>query len=310
MRSCRVRVPASSANLGPGFDILAVAVGLYLEVEAHAASGEPRVVVGPDLHGGGDLVVEGVRRVAAAAGRPVPGCRLHVRSDIPIARGLGSSAAALIAGLLVGNHLLGDPLDRAGVYRLACEAEGHGDNVAAALFGGVALAVPTADGIHYQPLTLGRPLRAVVFVPEQTAFTCEARAVVPDTVARVDAVANAARCALLVLALTGGRLELLAEAMDDRLHQPYRTRIFPYLPTLIAAARAAGAAGACLSGAGPSVLALAEPDRAAAVRVGLADAAAAIGIAGETLDLPIEPRGAEVVPAAGEPASEALAPDR
>lgn len=165
--SFSVRVPASSANLGPGFDILAIAVGLYLEVDAEPAEGAPVVLEGPDLRGGGDLVLDGLRRVASAVGRPCPGCRLRVRSDIPVARGLGSSAAALVAGMLVGNRLLGDPLDRAALLRLACEAEGHGDNVAAALYGGVALAVPTATGWLYRPLTLARPLRAVVFVPEQ-----------------------------------------------------------------------------------------------------------------------------------------------
>lgn len=295
--SFSVRVPASSANLGPGFDILAIAVGLYLEVDAEPAEGAPVVLEGPDLRGGGDLVLDGLRRVASAVGRPCPGCRLRVRSDIPVARGLGSSAAALVAGMLVGNRLLGDPLDRAALLRLACEAEGHGDNVAAALYGGVALAVPTATGWLYRPLTLARPLRAVVFVPEQTALTREARAVVPESVPRADAVANAARCALLVLALVEGRFEHLAEAMDDRLHQPYRARIFPYLPHLIAAAREAGAYGACLSGAGPSVLALAEPAAAEEVRIALQNAASEHGLAGTALDLPVEADGARVLTA-------------
>ena len=295
--SFSVRVPASSANLGPGFDILAIAVGLYLEVEVEPAEGEPVVVDGPDLRGGGDLVLDGLRRVASAAGRPCPGCRLWVRSDIPVARGLGSSAAALVAGMVAGNRLLGDPLDREALLRLACEAEGHGDNVAAALFGGVALAVPTASGWLYRPLTLAQPLRAVVFVPERTALTREARAVVPESMPRADAVANAARCALLVLALVEGRFEHLAEAMDDRLHQPYRARIFPYLPHLIAAARAAGAYGASLSGAGPSVLALADPSDAEAVRIALEAAAAENGLAGVALDLPVEADGARVLTA-------------
>lgn len=294
--SFSVRVPASSANLGPGFDILAIAVGLYLNVDVEPAPGEPVVQDGPDLLGGGDLVLDGLRRVAEAAGRPYPGCRLRVRSDIPVARGLGSSAAALIAGMLAGNRLLGDPLDRLALLCLASQAEGHGDNVAAALHGGVALAIPTESGWLYRPLTLGRPLRAVVFVPEQTGLTGEARAVVPESVPRADAVANAARCTLLALALVEGRFEDLTEAMEDRLHQPYRARIFPYLPALIKAARGAGAFGASLSGAGPSVLALAEPRHSEVVRAAFEGAAADLGVAGVALDLPVEQTGAQIKP--------------
>lgn len=291
-----VRVPASSANLGPGFDALALAVACYLTVDVVSCDeAEPRVVDEPDLRGGTNLVLSGMHRAAAAAGRPLPGCRVSVRSDIPVARGLGSSAAALVAGLLAGNRLLGAPLSQTQLLDLACEAEGHGDNVSAALLGGLTLVAPGAAGPIYRRVPIAHPLRAVVFVPHQTGLTRSAREVVPEAIPRADAVANAARCALLMLALTGDDPTLLGEAMVDRLHQPYRVTLFPYLPELIAAARAHGAYGASLSGAGPSVLALTAPDRAAAVAEALAAAAARQALPGDVLDLAIDTTGASIV---------------
>lgn len=291
--SFSVRVPASSANLGPGFDLLALALGLYLQVDVTPGTGEPRVLEGPDLCGGGDLILDGIRCAAEAAGRPLPGCELTVRADIPVARGLGSSAAALVAGLLIGNRLLGDPLDQTRLFEIATEAEGHGDNVAAALFGGVALVVATKAGPLYRPIPMANELRAVVFVPAQTGFTHEARSVVPETVSRADAVANAGRCALLALAFSQGDDALLGEAMDDRLHQPYRAKLFPYLPTMIAAAREAGAHGASLSGAGPSILALCAPERTSAVQAAFESVAPEAKVPGRVLDLAIATAGAE-----------------
>jgi hypothetical protein len=145
---CEVRVPASSANLGPGFDVLAVALGRYLSAryELDETIGELRVVVRPELHGGRNLVAEALRYYASSTGRSLPGGTLTVDSDIPVARGLGSSAAAIVAGLVLANELCGEPLGRSELFRMACELEGHGDNVGAALFGGVVLAVVDEEG--------------------------------------------------------------------------------------------------------------------------------------------------------------------
>lgn len=291
-----VRVPASSANLGPGFDALALAIELFLTVDVVAAGSElPLVVEEPDLRGGANLVLSGMRLAAQTAKQALPGCRIAVRSDIPVASGLGSSAAALVAGLLAGNRLLGDPLDTASLLRVAADAEGHGDNVAAALLGGVRLVIPVAEGLLERRIPVARPLRAVMFVPEQPGLTHAARAVVPASVPRADAVANAARCALLVLALTTGELGLLSEAMADQLHQPYRVTLYPYLPELIRAACEAGGHGASLSGAGPSVLALVAPDRAAEVAAALASAADRLALEGCTLDLALADEGARIL---------------
>ncbi len=298
-----VSVPASSANLGPGFDALALALGLYTTVELVTTDDdEPRMIEGPELAGGTNLVLVAFQTLADAVQRPLPGCRISVRSDIPLARGLGSSAAAIVAGLVAANRLFNDPLDDMGILQLAVEIEGHGDNVAAALFGGVALVVPASDGIVYRDLPLGGPLRAVVFIPEHTGLTREARAVVPDEISRADAVANAARCALLTAALTSGEFTLLGEAMTDRLHQPFRATLYPYLPEMIESVRRAGAYGASLSGAGPAVLALAPPHRASEVAAAMAVTAGIAGVAGQAVELDVDDRGAmtsEVI--AGQP---------
>lgn len=286
-----VSVPASSANLGSGFDTMAIALGLYLTLEVEAGGDTPRVSGGPDLRGGENLVLAGLRVAASAAGAQPPPCTLRAASDIPVARGLGSSAAALVAGLVAGNHLLGEPLSDAALLELATTIEGHGDNVSASLFGGVTLALATESGVLCRRVALAGELQAVLFVPDELGLTADARAVLPPAIPRGDAVANLARAGLLVLALTSGDFALLGEAMTDRLHQPYRAALFPAVDVLIAAAREAGAYGACLSGAGPSVLALAAPERAAAVRDALAASAARRAVPGAALVLDIAHEG-------------------
>lgn len=288
-----VSVPASSANLGPGFDAFALALGLYTTVELVTSDDDvPRVVEGPELGGGTNLVLVAFQTLAGAIQRDLPGCRISIRSDVPLARGLGSSAAAIIAGLVAANRLFDDPLDDIDILRLAIEIEGHGDNVAAALFGGVALVVPESDQLIYRNLPVAGPLRAIVFIPERTGLTREARAVVPAAISRTDAIANAARCALLTVALTGGEFTLLGEAMADRLHQPFRAALYPYLSAMIDAARRAGAYGASLSGAGPAVLSLAPPQQAAQVAAAMAATAGNAGVAGQAVELEIDDRGA------------------
>jgi homoserine kinase len=260
-----VRVPASSANLGSGFDTLAVALSLFTTVNVESADSDISFDGGPDLAGGENLIEEGMRLASGAAGLALPPCRVAVSSDIPVARGLGSSATALVAGMLAGNRLLGDPLSRQQVFELATGVEGHGDNVSASLFGGVTLSLICADRVICRQIPLGGSLQVVLFVPDAFGLTADARAVVPTTIPRQDAVANLGRCALLLMSLMHGDFGLLGEAMQDTLHQPYRSALFPHFAPMIEAAVANGAYGACLSGAGPSVLAFVAPECAAHV---------------------------------------------
>ena len=263
-----VRVPATSANLGPGFDALGLALALYNEVEAREADGVTVEVEGEGVGqlptGGDNVVARGVRLAYEAAGRPFKGVALRCVNRVPTSRGLGSSAAAWVGGLAAGNALCGDRLPREALVALATRAEGHPDNVAAALLGGLTVSCVTADG-SVTAISLPVPARLtwVALIPETTGSTAEARAVLPASVPRADAVFNVQRVALLLAALSSGRTDALAPALDDRLHQPYRLALFPWMPAVVAAARAAGALGCVLSGAGPALLAVLAGDGAA-----------------------------------------------
>jgi homoserine kinase len=182
-------------------------------------------------------------------------------NEIPLARGLGSSAAATVAGLVAGNHLLGEPLTSADLLRLATEIEGHPDNAAAALLGGFTLAATIETGIEALRFDVPRDLRAVLFIPELRLATGDMRAALPESVPLADAVANLGRVAVGVAGFAMGRYDLLRVLMVDRLHEPYRAAVFPQLPRLVEAARKAGALGAALSGAGSTVLAFSDSVR-------------------------------------------------
>ena len=292
----RVRVPATSANLGPGFDALGLALALHNEVVAEAAA---EVTVSIEGEGRGrldegakNLVARAVALAHEVAGRPFHGARLRCINRIPLSRGLGSSAAAWVGGLLAANALMGEPLDREAVLTAAARAEGHPDNVAAALLGG--LTVSCADGGRVTAVSLPAPSEVewVVLLPETESSTHDARAVLPDTVSRSDAVFNVQRVSLLLAALATGRADLLDQAMQDRLHQPYRQRLFPWMEAIAAAGRRAGGLGCVLSGAGPSMLAAVRQGGGRAVAEAMERALRDVGIAGRAMALPVDPVGA------------------
>jgi len=297
-----VRVPATSANLGPGFDALGVALALYNEVEASEADAVTVAVAGEgagQLPAGADNVVaRGVRLAFDAAGRPFKGATIRCTNAIPPARGLGSSAAAWVGGLVAGNALAGGSLTTDALLTLATRAEGHPDNVAAALLGGLTVSCPGADSsVTAISLPVPEDLAWVVLVPAITSSTAEARAVLPASVPRADAVFNVQRVALLLAALQTRRGEALVAALDDRLHQPYRRALFPWMPGVVEAARRAGALGCVLSGAGPSLLALVAGDGAGVARA-MEEALRAAGVAGRARAYAIDTAGATVVSAA------------
>ncbi len=263
-RAVAVRVPATSANLGPGFDTLGLALSVYdeltvselpgdgLEIEVTGAGAEdvPR--------DGSHLVVRAMAHAYASAGRRMPGIRLRAHNAIPHGRGLGSSGAAVVAGLLAAKGLLEGDVELADdvLLRLATELEGHPDNVAPALFGGLTIAWTTESGPAHKKLLVHRGVSPLVFVPDFTMSTAVARSLAPLQVPREDAVFNVSRSALLVAALTQSP-ELLLVATEDRLHQDYRAEAMPATSALVRALRAEGYA-AVVSGAGPSVLVLAD----------------------------------------------------
>jgi homoserine kinase len=291
----RVRVPASSANLGPGFDALALALALHNEVEIEESDRVKVTVEGEGAgrldEGAANVVARGAAMAFEAAGRGFRGATMRCVNRIPLGRGLGSSAAAWVSGLVGANALLGSPLDADALVTLAARAEGHPDNVAAALLGGLTVSCSTEGRVVTLTVPVPPAVRWVVLVPDTESATREARAVLPDAVPRADAVFNVQRVSLLLAALDRGRVDLLAVAMRDRLHQPYRLRLFPWMPAVEAAAREAGALACVLSGAGSAILA-AVPGRAGEVPRAMETALRAAGIGGRALDLEVDTTGA------------------
>lgn len=262
--SVAVRVPATSANLGPGFDTLGLALSLYDELTVTVLDGDDLVI---DVEGSGSaevprdashLVVRAIAHTYERVGRPMPGLHLRAHNVIPHGRGLGSSGAAVASGVRAAQALLADevPLGDADLLRFATELEGHPDNVAPALFGGLTIAWTTPDGPAHKKLLVHRGVSPLLFVPDFTMSTEVARSLQPAQVPREDAVFNVSRSALLIAALTQSP-ELLLAATEDRLHQNYRAGAMPQTATLVQALRAEGFA-AVVSGAGPSVLVLAD----------------------------------------------------
>jgi homoserine kinase len=274
-----VRVPASSANLGPGFDAFACAVAMHMELEVEETG---RFGVQTDLRIARDdrnLAVRGFARLADPAR-----FTFRIRSQIPLSGGLGSSAAAYVAGLLAADHLF--ELD-ADILALATELEGHPDNVAAALHGGF---VVCADGVatRFDPPA---GLEAVVVVPRAAVRTRAARAALPAEVPIGDAVFNVAHGALLVLGLARGDWELVARGLADRLHQPRREHLYPRSMELVRLAPALGALGATISGAGPAVLVWCHYETTGSVVEALRREAEGWA---EVMRAPFEPHGADV----------------
>ena len=268
-----VQVPASSANLGPGFDALALALDLHDVVTAEVIGppGAPPEIV---VEGEGarklprdesHLVHRALRRGCAALGTEPPQVRLHCRNVIPHGRGMGSSAAAIVAGLWLARRLVLDgaqPMDDDRLFAVAADIEGHPDNVAAAVYGGLTVAYTGPEGPRAARLDVPGPLSLVLFVPPDPVETTVARGLLPAEVPHVDAAHAAGRAALLVAALTGqvapggeSLRDALLAATDDRLHQPYRAPAMRASLDLVASLRADGVA-AVVSGAGPTVLAL------------------------------------------------------
>ena len=298
MTELRVRVPATSANLGPGFDSFAVALPLLAEFELRPAKTWSVTVEGDGQGipaGDENLFVISARAAARTAKRELIPQHVTQRSAIPSARGLGSSAAAIVGGVVAANALLGEPFDRRTLLRIASEVEGHADNVAAALYGAFTVALPNEGGPVATRLVFPRTWRICLLIPGRPLSTEEARAVLPAQVSRDDAVFNVAHAAALIAAVMRSDGALLALAMVDRLHQAARTELVPALGEIIAAAREAGAFGAALSGAGPSVLAVAPARLAARVVSAMEEAAATAGVPGRGRVVRVRAAGAQVL---------------
>lgn len=258
----RVKVPASTANLGPGFDTLGMALTLYAWIEMKPAEATVFHLHGENLDGlptdKSNLLYKVAQSVFDEAGVSLPELEITMYSDIPLTRGLGSSASAIVGALYAANLLIGSPLSLSRLFDMATALEHHPDNVGASLYGGIITAV--WDGAHAEALRIEPPdqLDVLVAIPDFQLSTSKAREVLPKQIGMSDAVYNISRASLLTAALTMGRLDLIKDAMRDRLHQPYRASLVPGMGRILEEATEHGALGSALSGAGPTLLALVD----------------------------------------------------
>lgn len=291
-----VRAPASSANLGPGFDSLGLSVPLYTTLRVTPQDVTEVVPLGAELTGTpadeSNYVYKAMLLAAKRAGRDLPPARVEIETEVPLARGLGSSAAALVAGVVAGNELLGRPLSDEEVLDVTAREEGHPDNVAPALFGGIVVATLDKLGTHYVRLDPPDHLGVTVLIPDFELSTSKARAVLPREYSRADAVHALSHAALLAAALSAGRLDLLKHAMQDYIHQIWRAPLVPGLSDILEEAHNYGALGAALSGAGPTVLCFHDQrEPTDTLHAYLHGVMTKNGLTGRVMDFPIDTAG-------------------
>ena len=245
-----VTVPASSANLGPGFDVLAATLDIHLELEVAESDGFSVDAADETLpEDRGNLCVKAFERL-----KPADEIRFEIRSDIPVSRGLGSSAAAIVAGLLAADHLYELAQEPEDILARAAELEGHPDNVAAALYGGFVVCANVDGTVTATRLDPPQGVEAVVVIPNEQVPTDQAREAIPESIPVADAVANISAASELVLGIQRSDLTLIGRGLSDRLHQPARAHLYPRSMEIVQEAPRMGAIGATISGAGPTVL--------------------------------------------------------
>ena len=303
-----MRVPATSANLGPGFDALGLALDLFNSLTLSVADADALCATGEGAtelaRYSTTIAHDGAHRVLRALGCDVPGVHLQMHNNIPLARGLGSSSAAIVGGMLAANawaHAAHEKsLSPRQLLQMATSIEGHPDNVAPALMGGLVAAACEQNGEQLAVAAVRVPVKSwpqfAVWIPDAQLSTNHARGVLPESVSRADAIYNLSRSALLVAALTTGNFEALREALKDKLHQNQRAPLVPGFDAIVGAATRAGAIGATLSGAGPTILAWIAPEADAdEVRAAMEDAARRGCIAGRALLLRASESGATTI---------------
>ncbi|GAB4430334.1 MAG: homoserine kinase [Anaerolineales bacterium] len=262
-----VKVPATTANLGPGYDALGLALNLWNEAE-FVRTDDKRICVNVSGEGAERLprnaknaISQAALQIYAQARQPCPGLRINCLNRIPLGSGLGSSSAAVLTGMLGANALLGNPFTPEEILQLAAQSEGHPDNIAPALLGGLVVSLVHEKRVHAMKLPLQKEhpgIQITIVLPAFRLSTQAARKLLPEQVAHADAVFNISRVVLVIEALRSSDLELLGIAMKDRLHQPYRLPVIPGASAALEAGKKAGAAAVALSGAGPSLIAFAS----------------------------------------------------
>ena len=260
-RKITVRIPASTTNLGPGFDVFGLALQLYSTITLEITENDTQVIVtGVDAEkipsSTDHVAYQAVKYIYKRSGTPLPnGLKLSISNGIPAIRGLGGSGTAILGGMLTANVLCGYPFANTDILDFATAIEGHPDNVAASLYGGFVISMQEQQHIHTIKLNCDPSLHIVLAIPEFTLSTKKARDILPKTVDFTDAIYNISRSSLLIASIATGKLENLPLAMADRLHQPYRSTLIPGFDDVVDAAISAGALSIALSGAGPTIAA-------------------------------------------------------
>jgi homoserine kinase len=292
-----IKVPATTANLGPGFDSLGLALDMWNETNITLAiefsvrvSGEGADKLSADKN---NLIFRAAQRLAEFAGRSLPPFHADCVNQIPLSSGLGSSAAATLTGLLAANVLLGNPLLKEEILGLATEMEGHPDNVAPALMGGLVVSTMHAGKVIAHRIPTGADMHITIVLPEFHLPTQQARAALPKKIPMRDAVYNISRAVLVAEAFRNGDLNLLGKAMTDTLHQPYRLPLIPGAHSALEAAKEAGANAVALSGAGPSLIAFSSKAEAG-IGESMKRAFEAAGLTARIFNLGVSGRGAEI----------------
>lgn len=300
-KTYKVRVPATTANIGSGFDVLGLSLSLYNEV--HFTPEENRHF--PDFtvtaegegvdqipEGKDNVIIQAMAQTARKVGMALPGGHMHLVNRIPFARGLGSSSAAIVSGVYLANLLLGNRLGRRTMLDIAAAMEGHPDNAAPALLGGFVISMMDPDGVTSEKVQISPKWKAVVAIPDFELFTEKARAVLPKVYVREDTVHNVSAVSFLLAAFFQQNPEYLRLGLADRIHVPYRLPLIPGGAEVIAKAEKAGAYGATISGSGPTIIAFTDSGRAEAVGDAMREGFASRNISSRVLVLDFDDRGA------------------
>lgn len=265
MKKIRVRIPATTANFGSGFDCVGAALKLYNEIEVMQLNKTAGKQLSIEVYGEGkgnlptnerNIVWKAMKKIFDNTNTPLANYHLRLINNIPLARGLGSSSATRIGGLVAANYLTGNKLSMNEIVNIAAELEGHPDNVVPAIFGGFCISYKTDKKIQYLKLNIPKNLVAVLCIPEFEVSTIKARRILPNRIPLKDAVFNSSRVALLIAAILEKKYELLSSAMEDRIHQTYRARLIPGMEKVFQSAKKQGAYGVALSGSGSTILAI------------------------------------------------------
>ncbi len=313
MKRVCVRVPATTANLGPGFDAIGLALDLWNETE-FLSTADGRFMVTVCGEGEGilptdeqNLILASALQLFSLAGKSPGGLRVHCINRVPLTSGLGSSSAAMLAGLLGANALLDEPFSREEILRIAVESEGHPDNIVPAMLGGLVASVWQNGRIIARKLAVS-PMAITVVLPDFYFPTKTARDILPEYVLRQDAIFNLSRAVLVIKAFETGDLALLGEVMEDALHQPYRLPLIPGAQDAMQAAKQAGASAVALAGAGPSLIAFSGQPADAHIGLAMQEAFAQAGLSSRIFSLNISQSGASVIerPLSGKPRAESF----